>query len=311
VDESEAREIEEQVNEEIRKNQEIRTDIKSLDEALASGALAFFGDKYPEANVRVVTILDAVAPTGFYSKELCGGTHVARTGEIGLFKIVSEQSVAAGVRRIEAITGDEALARFRKLEALAEGFRTKFRVEEESESTLRKKGQDLTEFYERLLNDSRNKLREVTKKIALEEWYRSVESSDLTELRELRKKIALEAQAKGNSQIWLLKGIKVVASRVDDLDREQLRSIADTLRQQLGSGVVVLFSVHDGQVALITAVTKDLTDRLHAGKIIQELAKLVSGSGGGKPDLGEAGGKDTSAIKTAIAQVYPLLDRLL
>ena len=115
VDPSEIAEIEQQVNEEIRKNLEIRTDIMNIDDALASGALAFFGDKYPEANVRVVTMPDAASPRGFYSKELCGGTHVARTGAIGLFKIVAEQSTAAGVRRIEAITGDRALAEYQRV----------------------------------------------------------------------------------------------------------------------------------------------------------------------------------------------------
>jgi alanyl-tRNA synthetase len=114
VDLAEIGEIEQQVNEEIRKNLEIRTDIMNIDDALASGALAFFGDKYPEANVRVVTMPDESSPRGFYSKELCGGTHVTRTGAIGVFKIVGEQSVAAGVRRIEAISGDHALAEYQK-----------------------------------------------------------------------------------------------------------------------------------------------------------------------------------------------------
>jgi alanyl-tRNA synthetase len=280
VDSSEVTEIEQQVNEEILRNLELRTDIMNIDDALASGALAFFGDKYPEANVRVVTIPDASAPGGFYSKELCGGTHVARTGEIGVFKILAEQSTAAGVRRIEAISGDRALAEYQR--AL---------------TTLR--------TVAGLLNASEDEV-----VAAIERQLDSTRQLE-RQLEALKRKAAGSIADSLLEQARSVKGVRVLAANVTGLDREALRQLVDALRQKLGSGVVVLASAEDGKVALITGVTRDLIPRLHAGMIVQELAKLVGGSGGGKPDLAEAGGKDTSGIEKAIAQVYPLLDRLL
>ncbi len=280
VDPSELADIEQQVNEEIRKNLEITTDIMNIDDALASGALAFFGDKYPEANVRVVTMPDASSPRGFYSKELCGGTHVHRTGAIGIFKILSEQSTAAGVRRIEAISGDRALAEYQR--AL---------------TTLRAAAG--------LLNASEDEILSILQR-------------QIDQVRSLEKQLdALKRKAAGSQaqdlvdEIREVKGVRVLAKQVSGYDRESLRNLSDSLRQKIGSGVIVLATAEDGKVALITAVTKDLIPKLHAGKIVQELAKLVGGSGGGRPDLAEAGGKDTSAIEKAIDQVYPLLDRLL
>jgi alanyl-tRNA synthetase len=280
VDASELAEIEQQVNEEILKNLEMRTDIMDIDDALASGALTFFGDKYPEANVRVVTIPDAASPRGFYSKELCGGTHVGRTGEIGVFKIIGEQSTAAGVRRIEAISGDRALAEYqRALAALR------------SIAGMLNSGED-----------------EVV--AALERQLDSVKQLE-KQLEGLKRKAAGSQAQDLLEQIRDVKGVKVLAAEVSGFDRDALRQMVDSLRQKLGSGVVVLASADDGKVALITGVTKDLIPKLHAGKIVQELAKMVGGSGGGRPDLAEAGGKDTSAIKSTIGQVHSLLDRLL
>ncbi|HKN61463.1 MAG TPA: alanine--tRNA ligase, partial [Candidatus Acidoferrales bacterium] len=235
VDPSELKEIEQQVNDEILKNLEMRTDIMNIDDALASGALAFFGDKYPEANVRVVTIPDAASPRGFYSKELCGGTHVVRTGEIGVFKIISEESSAAGVRRIEAISGDRALAEYQR--AL---------------TTLRDAAA--------LLNTSENGVvdaisRQIEATKALERQLKSLSTSSvLGQVPEL-----LEGARTIN-------GVRVVAAKVSGADRDSLRQLVDTLRQKLGSGVVVLAAADDGKVALITGVTKDLIPRVHAGK---------------------------------------------
>ncbi|HXU22191.1 MAG TPA: alanine--tRNA ligase, partial [Verrucomicrobiae bacterium] len=280
VDPSELTDIEQQVNEEIRKNLEITTDIMNIDDALASGALAFFGDKYPEANVRVVTMPDASSPRGFYSKELCGGTHVHRTGAIGVFKIVGEQSTAAGVRRIEAISGDRALAEYQR-----------------TLTTLRTAAS--------LLNASEDQILPVLQRQI--DQVRSLEK----QLEALKRKAA-GSQAQGLlDEIREVKGVRVLAKQVSGFDRESLRNLSDSLRQKIGSGVIVLAAAEDGKVALITAVTRDLTPKLHAGKIVQELAKLVGGSGGGRPDLAEAGGKDTSGIEKALDQVYPLLDRLL
>ena len=280
VDPAELTEIEQQVNDEVLKNLELRTDIMNIDEALASGALAFFGDKYPEANVRVVTIPDAAAPRGFYSKELCGGTHVARTGEIGLFKIISESSVAAGVRRIEAISGDRALDEYQRALAALRSIAGLLNVSED----------EISAAIERQTSQIR------TLEKQLHALQRKSAGSKAQELLEQAREV---------------KGVRVVAVQINGLDRQALRELSDSLRQKLGSGVIVLAAAEDGKVSLIAAVTKDLIPRLHAGKIVQELARKVGGSGGGRPDLAEAGGKDTSGIENALGSIYPLLDRLL
>ena len=281
VDPGEIAEIEEQVNHEIRKDLDIRTDIMNIDDALASGALAFFGDKYPEANVRVVTIPDDASPRGFYSKELCGGTHVVRTGAIGVFKIVAEQSTAAGVRRIEAITGDRALAEY-----------------QHALSTLRAAATLLNASEEQLIPALERQLEQVK---ALEK-----------QLEGLQRKAAGSQAAGLMDGVREVKGVKVLAAQVPTgTSRDALRQMVDSLRQRLGSGLVVLASIEDGKVALIAGVTKDLIPKLHAGRIVQELAKLVGGSGGGRPDLAEAGGKDTSAVESTLRSIYPLVDRLL
>jgi alanyl-tRNA synthetase len=280
VDALELAEIEQQVNEEILLNAELRTDIMGLEEALASGALAFFGDRYPEQNVHVVTIPDPAAPRGFYSKELCGGTHVVRTGEIGVFKITTEQSAAAGVRRIEAISGEGALANYQKalstLRALASALNVN---EEELLAAVERQAQTIKQLEKQL---------------------------DALKLKSAQSKV--DDLLEGARTV---KNVRVVAAMLVDVDRESMRRLADALRQKLGSGVVVLFATEDGKVSLITAVTKDLATKLHAGKIVQELARDVGGSGGGRPDLAEAGGKDTSGIEKALANVYPLIERML
>jgi len=280
VDSAELTEIEQQVNEEILKDLEMRTDIMNIDDALASGALAFFGDKYPEANVRVVTIPDANSPRGFYSKELCGGTHVTRTGEIGVFKILAEQSTAAGIRRIEAISGDRALAEYQRALATLRAAASILNVGET----------EVVAALERQLEATR-------------QLEKQIES--------LKRKAATSVADELLAETRTVKDVRVLAAKVTGFDRESLRQLVDSLRQKMGSGVVVLASAEDGKVALITAVTKDLTSRLHAGKIVQELAKLVGGSGGGRPDLAEAGGKDTSGIESALRTVYPLIERSL
>ena len=222
VDPSELAEIEQQVNEEIRKNLEVSTDIMNIDDALASGALAFFGDKYPEANVRVVTIPDASSPRGFYSKELCGGTHVDRTGAIGVFKIIAEQSTAAGVRRIEAISGDRALAEYQR--ALA---------------TLRDRRRPSERFgrpnypaLERQIDQIRSSGKAARSP--------KTQGCRLPGAGSARRSPRGEGRARSRR------------NRSAEFDRETLRQMVDTLRQKLGSGVVVLASAEDGKVALIT-----------------------------------------------------------
>jgi alanyl-tRNA synthetase len=280
VDPEELRDIEQQVNDEIRLNSEMETGIMSLEEALNSGALAFFGDKYPESNVRVVTIPDPRAPRGFYSKELCGGTHVRKVGDIGLLKIVSEESVAAGVRRIEAVTGIGALEHYQHQAQTLRELATRLNVGEDS------------------LLATVEKLSQTAKQLE-------------RELGEQKRKGALNQLDDLFAQARTVKGVKVVVGEVSNVDREGLRQLVDSLRQKLSSGVVVLGMPEDGKVALIAGVTKDLTSKIHAGKLIQALAKLVGGSGGGRPDLAEAGGKDTAALKSALETVPSLLEPLL
>jgi alanyl-tRNA synthetase len=280
VDAEELRDIEQQVNDEIRLNTEIDTTVTSLDNALASGALAFFGDKYPESNVRVVTIPDERAPRGFYSKELCGGTHVHRIGDIGVLKIVGEQSVAAGVRRIEAVTGIGALEHYQQQAQILSQVASKLNVGED----------DVLASVE--------KLSQTVKQLE-------------KDLESQKRKGALGQLDELVGKAQTVKGVKVISEEVANVDREGLRQLVDSLRQKLGSGVVALGMPDDGKVALIAGVTKDLTSKVHAGKLIQALAKQVGGSGGGRPDLAEAGGKDTANLKTALLAVPSMVEALL
>jgi alanyl-tRNA synthetase len=266
VDEAEREEVERLVNEEILKNTPVTTDILDLDEALKTGAMALFGEKYTE-KVRVVGI------DGF-SKELCGGTHVGRTGDIGVFKITSESSVAAGVRRLEAITGLGAYDEYRHATDTIARLAATLRVSEPL----------LVESIEKLAADRKNLEREV---------------------EQLKGKLAESSSGDLIANARDIKGIKVISAKLDGLDRNQMRSLADSLRNKLGSGVVVLASTSDGNIALISAVTKDLAGkRVHAGKLVGAIAQEVGGRGGGRPDLAEAGGTNTGKLPDALEKVY-------
>jgi alanyl-tRNA synthetase len=256
VDAEELHDIEQQVNDEIRLNTEIETNVTSLEEALASGALAFFGDKYPEHNVRVVTIPDPRAARGFFSKELCGGTHVERVGDLGVLKIVNEESVAAGVRRIEAVTGIGALEHYQRQAVVLARLAGQLNVGEDG------------------ILAQVEKLSQTAKQLE-------------KELEAQKRKGALSQIDELAGRVQVVKGIKVIAEEVQNVDREGLRQLVDTLRQKLGSGVVALGMPEDGKVALIAGVTKDLTAKVHAGKLMQALAPMVGGKGGGRPDLAE------------------------
>ena len=280
VDAEELRDIEQQVNDEIRLNTQVETNVTSLEDALTSGALAFFGDKYPESNVRVVTIPDPRAARGFYSKELCGGTHVHSVGDIGVLKIVSEESVAAGVRRIEAVTGIGALEHY-----------------QQQAQTLRQLASQLNVGEDAVLAQV-EKLAQTVKQLE-------------KELEAQKRKGALGQLDELVTRVQVIKGIKVIAAEVQNVDREGLRQLVDSLRQKLGSGVVALGTPENGKVALIAGVTKDLTAKVHAGKLIGALAEKVGGKGGGRPDLAEAGGKDTAGLKTALQTVPSYIEGLL
>ncbi len=272
LDNGEIEEVERLVNEQILRNVEVQTDLMDLDQAVATGAMALFGEKYGDT-VRVVSV------PGF-SKELCGGTHVRRTGDIGLCKIVSEGSISAGVRRLEAVTGEGALQRFQHTsESLSQ-----------ISQLVRASDAELVEHIEKLLNQQRAMERQ------LEQMKNRVAQAQLSELE---------------SQVQVLKGVKVLAGRVDGLDRQQMRVLADALRNKWKSAVVVLASAEDSNVAIVSAVTKDLAGKVHAGKLAGVVAQMVGGKGGGRPDMAEAGGKDASALPGALSSVYTRVEEML
>jgi alanyl-tRNA synthetase len=278
VEDEELQDIEDIINKEVLRNEKVQIiENVPIDVAVTEyHAMALFGEKYGD-KVRVIKI-------GDFSTELCGGTHTLATGEIGLIKILKEGSVSSGVRRIDAITGEGSLRHFRKdhqLEGVVASLTSK-----EAESPA----EALRTEIER----------------------RDAEIKRLTrELDQARMKSASSGAANLGDKIKEVRGIKVLAHRVDNLERPQLRTLVDQLRDKLGSGVVVVGSATDGNVALIAGVTKDLTARVQAGKIVGKVAEKVGGKGGGRADLAEAGGKDAGALDSALADVYGVVESLL
>jgi alanyl-tRNA synthetase len=264
MDAVELAEVERLVNAEILRNSSVTTNVMALDQAISTGAMALFGEKYGE-EVRVVTITD-------FSRELCGGTHVSRTGDIGLFKIVSESSISAGVRRIEAITGEVAVERYQQSREALDRVAAILHVAEP----------DLVEHVERMVADKRAQDRLID---------------------QLKTRIAQSASAGLEARASEKNGVRYVAAQVDGLDRQQMRMLADGLRNKWKSGVVVLASVEDSGVAIVAAVTKDLTSKVQAGKLVGTLALAMGGKGGGRPDMAEGGGKDASALPQALASI--------
>ncbi len=276
VSEDELQEIERLANEAIVRNDAVSTEVLELDRALESGALAFFGEKYPD-RVRVVTV---GGDKDFFSKELCGGTHVSRTGDIGLLKVTSEGSIAAGVRRVEAVTGERALREFQAVSGLVHRIA----------ATLKTSPWEVPEMVERMIETQR-------------QLEKQVES--------LKLKTAQSQVSDIERQVRLVKDIPVLALKLDGLDRAQLRSMADVLRHRLKSGVVVLAAVENEKVSLIAALTPDLTARLHAGKLAQAVAKRLGGSGGGRPDIAEAGGKNVNLLDSVLNEVLAIVGEML
>jgi alanyl-tRNA synthetase len=266
MDQDELAEVERLMNEQILANIEVHTDVMDLDQALQTGAMALFGEKYGD-RVRVVHI-GSDADT--FSKELCGGTHVHRTGDIGICKIVSEGSISSGVRRIEAITGEGALQRFQEALQLQAKYA----------------GVDIEKLQAR--------------EKALEH-----------ELQHLKTKVAQSQAGDLESQARDIKGVKVLSVQVNGFDRAQLRTLVDSLRNKWKTAVVVLASTEDSNVSIIGGVTKDLTAKVHAGKIVGVIAQAVGGKGGGRPDMAEAGGKNPAALPKALDQVYSDVEGML
>ena len=270
-------EIERMVNEHIYRNAPVQTEIRATEEAMASGAMALFGEKYGD-RVRVVSIGD-----GSFSKELCGGTHVRATGDIGPFVITQESGVAAGVRRIEALTGAGAVAHQQQQRQSLD------RVL----GALNSSADQGVEIVQRLQSDVKRLTREV---------------------EQLKMKAALgggSSASGAQDDTQDVKGVKMIARRVSGLEKTALRGLSDSLRDRLGSGLVVIASENDGKVALVVSVTKDLTGRIQAGRVVKELAPIVGGGGGGRPDFAEAGGKDPSKIDELLQRAPDVVGSLL
>nr|HPN09765.1 DHHA1 domain-containing protein [Syntrophales bacterium] len=260
--------IENIANEYIRRNAEVNTRVLPKEEAMKTGAAAVFDEKYSD-NVRVVKM-------GDFSMELCGGTHVNRTGDIGALKVVGESAVAAGVRRIEAVTGGEAIKYFKAVEAELK----------KSAGLLRANPLEVTERIDRILKHQRDLEREI---------------------ETLKGKLAARDSADLIGRAREIKGVKVLATVVEAPDVKTLRDFGDKLRDRLQSGVVLLGSKVEGKAMLLCMVTKDLTGRYHAGNIIKAVAPVVGGSGGGRPDMAQAGGPQPENLEQALAKLEDLL----
>ncbi|HGZ0800320.1 TPA: alanine--tRNA ligase [Escherichia coli] len=260
----EIRAVEDLVNAQIRRNLPIETNIMDLEAAKAKGAMALFGEKYDE-RVRVLSM-------GDFSTELCGGTHASRTGDIGLFRIISESGTAAGVRRIEAVTGEGAIA------------------------IVHADSDRLSEVAHLLKGDSNNladKVRSVLERT------RQLEK----ELQQLKEQAAAQESANLSSKAIDVNGVKLLVSELSGVEPKMLRTMVDDLKNQLGSTIIVLATVAEGKVSLIAGVSKDVTDRVKAGELIGMVAQQVGGKGGGRPDMAQAGGTDAAALPAALASV--------
>lgn len=261
---AEIRAVEDIVNAQIRRNLPIETNIMDLEAAKANGAMALFGEKY-EDRVRVLQM-------GDFSTELCGGTHASRTGDIGLFRIVSESGTAAGVRRIEAVTGEAAIA------------------------SLHAQNDQLQDIAQLLKGDSQNlgdKVRSVIERT------RQLEK----ELQQLKAQAAAQESANLSGNAMEINGVKLLVSELEGVEPKMLRTMVDDLKNQLGASVIVLATVVEGKVSLIAGVSKDVTDRVKAGELVGMVAQQVGGKGGGRPDMAQAGGTDAAALPAALASV--------
>jgi alanyl-tRNA synthetase len=266
-------EIELIVNEQVLRNTPVQTEVKNTEDAIAGGAMALFGEKYGE-RVRVVSV------PGF-SMELCGGTHVRATGDIGMFAVVSESGVAAGVRRLEAICGLEALKSYR---------RDREELERAAAALTARPG-ELASRITALLDENKRLARE---------------------LQQARMKAAMGGGGAGAEDESLdVAGVKLVAREVVGLDKDGLRALVDKHRDRIKSGVVVLASPSDSKVSIVVGVTPDLTKKVPAGQVVKQLAPIVGGGGGGRPDFAEAGGKDASKIQDLLAASRTVVEKLL
>jgi alanyl-tRNA synthetase len=300
VADEELQDIEDIINKEVLRNERVEV-IENVPIDVAVNeyhAMALFGEKYGD-KVRVIKI-------GDFSTELCGGTHTAQTGEIGLIKILKEGSVSSGVRRIEAVTGEGSLQHFREDHLLEQEARKWVATERKG---LSPKIEEVDGSVSQFSLGGHWRLRS-----ALHEEFMAKDAEIKRLQRELdqaRMKSASSSTANISDKVKEVRGVKVLTHRVDNLERAQMRTLVDQLRDKLGSGVIVLGSASDGSVSLIVGITKDLTSRIQAGKVIAPVAQKVGGKGGGRPDLAEAGGKDAAALDAALGEAYSVVEKLL
>jgi len=264
----EIRSVEAVVNDKVRENMSVETRVMSQDDAVKEGAMALFGEKYGDL-VRVVSV-------GEFSKELCGGTHTGRSGDIGIFKIVSEGGVAAGIRRIEAVTGEAAYKHILSVEDYLQ----------EASSILKTRPDNLVDRISKLLQREKE----------LEKTVSSLQG----------KLAGGETEALLNS-VREVKGVKVLSARIELSDPKGMKDMADRLKEKLGSGIIVIGSSDANKSTLTVAVTGDLTKKYHAGNLVKELAKVVGGGGGGRPDMAQAGGPDVAKLDEALNMVFELI----
>jgi alanyl-tRNA synthetase len=272
LSEEEITRVEQLINEKIRENLPVTTKITTLEEGIAEGAMAIFEEKYGE-KVRLVRV-------GDFSKELCGGIHVKNSGEIGFFKIVSESSVAAGLRRVEAVTGEEAFRYVKELEEQLKQLEILFKVSRKE-----------------LLLRAENLLEQLEEKEQ--------------EIKKLKQKLLHQAGQSPEMEVKEINGLKFIGQKLEGLDMEALRSYADTLKQKIGRGLVVLASATEGKVLLVVAVAGDLVSRLQANKIIKDIAGVVGGGGGGRPDFAQAGGTKVEMIDQALEKAFEIFRQLV
>ena len=276
------------MNEQIYRNAPVTTEVRSTDEAIAAGAMALFGEKYGD-EVRVVSV------PGF-SLELCGGTHVSATGDIGFFAITAESGVAAGVRRVEAVTGASAVEWAQHQRAAIDRVLTALGVN----------GDQAVGVIDRLQNESKRLARENTKlktAMALAGLGSSVDPN--------AERPPLAGPGRAADDFEAVSGVTLARRRVSGLDKDALRGLADSLKGQIKSGVVIIASESDGKVQIVVAVTTDLTGRVKAGQIVKEIAPIVGGGGGGRPDFAEAGGKQPERIDEMLDKSRAVLAAIL
>ncbi|MCU0240541.1 MAG: alanine--tRNA ligase-related protein, partial [Pyrinomonadaceae bacterium] len=273
---SEIKEIEDLVNYQILQNNKVNTDLMSIEDAMRTGAMALFGEKYGE-KVRVLSV-----GNGEFSRELCGGTHVHATGDIGSFKITADEAIASGVRRIRAITGFDSFNRFRDAEELIAN----------SLNVLKTQRDNLPNAIEKLQEELKKTRKEVD---------------------DLKMKIATGAISgdSGQDEAKDVAGVKVIAKTVEGLDKGGMRHLSDSLMAKIKSGVVIIAKTEDEKVSFIVRVSDDLTSKVSAGNIVREIAPIVNGRGGGKPDMAEGGGTDASKLNEAIEASYKVIEKML